>query len=269
MPNEELPQSQEEQNDFFPILCSEEEQETEAEVFSFEQLRDAFVRFRDTEKNDSEENGIETDETFSEVTSSVPDESDSSVMEDSHVHPSETFDDTNELTPQTVLEAMLFVGNRDASPLTPQRAAQLMRNVSPEEVGQFVDQLNERYRFLNKPYHIESVDEGYRMTLRSEFDQIRANFYGTIRKTRLSQAAIDVLAIVAYKQPVSCDDVQKIRKASSNSILTLLVKRGLLETETIPKSHRTQFLYRTTEHFLKVFKIESLSDLPLAEDIIS
>ena len=272
MSNDESAQSHEEQDDFFPISDMEEPLESEAEVFSFEQLRDTFVRFRD-----SEEDGGETHEESS-VESSMAEEydesmeaesSESSPLESSHGEPEKFLDDTSELTPQTVLEAMLFVGDRENRPMMPDHAAQWMRNVSPEEVEQLVERLNERYRFLDKPYHIVRVEEGFRMTLRPEFDPIRASFYGTIRKTRLSQAAIDVLAIVAYKQPISCDEVQKLRKASSGGILALLVKRGLLKTMMVQKAKRTQIHYQTTDRFLKLFNIESLSDLPLAEDIIS
>jgi segregation and condensation protein B len=172
-----------------------------------------------------------------------------------------------ELSPRTIFEAMLFVGNRENMPLAPERAAELMRNVSPEELIEIVQELNAEYDRVAAPYHIIREADGYCMVLRPEFDSVRAGFYNKTRETKLSQAAIDVLAIVAYRQPVTADEMQQIRKSPSQPILQQLVRRGLIDAQKILNKKKTTTLYRTTDRFLHLFQLESLDDLPTAEEI--
>lgn len=171
------------------------------------------------------------------------------------------------LTPETLFEAMLFVGDRDNRPLSPFRAAELMRNVEPGEIRELVERLNERYARFSRPYRIIEDGDGFRMVLDSAFDSIRARFYGKIREAKLSQQAIDVLAVVAYRQPISAEEVQAVRKTPSGSVLTQLVRRGLLGIERKTESKKPILFYRTTPRFLELFGLDSLDDLPMPEEI--
>lgn len=174
--------------------------------------------------------------------------------------------DASEVSPHSILEAMLFVGNRAGNPLTPQRAAELMRGVEPAEIADLVGQLNERYNACGCPYRIVSEGAGYRMSLRGKFAAIRNVLYGRNREARLSQAAVDVLAIIAYRQPISAEDVSKLRGFPSGHLLTQLVRRRLLEVQRSPESPRTP-VYSTTARFLQLFGLEDLGDLPQSEDL--
>lgn len=169
------------------------------------------------------------------------------------------------INPRTIFEAMLFVGDRDSRPLTPARAAELMRDVGPDEVPALVDELNDRYAAGGAPYEIICEGDGYRMTLREEFNSLRNRFYGRVREARLSQAAIDVLALVAYQQPITAEKIGRLRGKPSNHILSHLVHRGLLRIERQNPKKRTPY-YCTTERFLKLFNLETLNDLPRSED---
>ncbi len=171
-----------------------------------------------------------------------------------------------ELSPRTILEAMLFVGDRGNKPLTPEKASEKMRNVEPEEIDRLISDLNRDYELRRCPYLIRRDGDGYRMVLHDDFDVVRARFYGKIRETRLSQQAIDVLAVVAYRQPVSAEDVQKTRRQPSSSLLNQLVKRGLLETVEGKTGKKIVPLYRTTGRFLKLFQLETIEDLPVSDD---
>ena len=183
------------------------------------------------------------------------------------------------ISPRTIFEAMLFVGNRENKPLLASRAAELMRNVSPEELVDIVQELNTDYSRHQAPYHIvgntaesnpkrpATPDDGYRLVLRPEFESLRFRSDKKVRATTLSQAAIDVLAIVAYKQPVGGDEVQRIRHLPSQAVLQQLVRRGLIEKQTIQRDQKTISLFRTTERFLRVFQLDSLEDLPVAEEV--
>ena len=176
-------------------------------------------------------------------------------------------DDPCEITPRSILEAMLFVGQPDGSPLTSEAVAALMRGVRAAEVDALVRDLNEQYEANGCPYHVESFGAGYRLALCDRFAHVRDRFYGKMRDARLSQAAIDVLAIVAYNQRITGDDVTKLRGTPSNSILSQLVRRQLLSIERPPKKKPRVSLYSTTQRFLELFALKSLDDLPRPQDV--
>ncbi len=170
------------------------------------------------------------------------------------------------VSPKTILEAMLFLDNRENRPLESRRAAELMRDVEPGEIPVLVDQLNRQYAAGGCPYHIVSEGSGYRMTLRKSFGPLRNRFYGRIREARLSQAAVDVLAIVAYQQPLTAEKVSRLRGRPSGHLLTQLVRRRLLRIER-PEGKPRRAHYYTTDRFLELFGLESLDDLPQSEEL--
>jgi len=170
-----------------------------------------------------------------------------------------------DITPRSILEAMLFVGHPENAPLTSECVASLMRGVRTQEVDEMVTELNEQYAREGCVYTIESVGAGYRMALREEFGSLRNNFYGKIKAAKLSQAAIDVLAIVAYKQPITRQEVDQLRGKPSGGLLSQLVRRELLRVErTDSKPRVTKFL--TTHRFLQLFGMDSIDDLPNTPD---
>lgn len=171
-----------------------------------------------------------------------------------------------EISPLSILEALLFVGDPQNRPVRPEMAASVMRNVQPDEIPDLVRELNRRYESAGCPYHIVSEGPGYRMTLRKPYWHLRNRFYARIRETKLSQAAIDVLAIVAYQQPVTAEQVQHLRGKPSAGILSHLVQRQLLRVERAQDGSRKAY-YFTTDRFLALFGLESLEDLPKTEDI--
>ena len=169
------------------------------------------------------------------------------------------------VSPLSILEAMFFVGNRDNKPLSAGKAAELMRDVAAEEIPLLVEELNQRYTADNCPYHIVGEGEGYRLTLRKTHSALRNKFYGRIHEARLSQAAIDILAIVAYRQPLTGERVSRLRGKPSSHILIQLVRRGLLRIQRPDGKRRTPHYY-TTQRFLRLFNLQSLDDLPRSED---
>jgi len=178
----------------------------------------------------------------------------------------ELADGAGPVTPMGILEAMLFVGDRDNRPLTAARAAELMRGVEPGEIDGLIEELNGRYARSCCPYFVAEDSDGYRMTLRRPFHPLREQFYGRIREARLSQAAIDVLAIVAYQQPLSAEQIGAVRGRPSGPVLSQLVHRRLLRIERLPGKRRT-VQYFTTDRFLQLFGLQTLADLPQSEEI--
>lgn len=193
--------------------------------------------------------------------------SDEDAADAPDAEPSTDFGETVEISPKTIVEAMLFVGDRENRPVSPAFAAERMRNVTPREIDDAVAELNRDYQRLGCPYTILEEPDGYRMVLRPEFEPILAKFYGKIRDARLSQQAIDTLAVVAYRQPITAEEVREIRKQPSSSLLAQLVRRGLLGVEHEMREKKKIMLYRTTDRFLELFQLESIDDLPVSEEL--
>ncbi|MFH1265249.1 MAG: SMC-Scp complex subunit ScpB [Planctomycetota bacterium] len=175
-------------------------------------------------------------------------------------------DDPCPVSPRTILEAMLFVGNQENEPLSSARASELMRGVLPGEIPTLVDELNHRYASNGCPYRIVSDGAGYRISLDRPFYPVRNKFYGRVREARLSQAALDVLAIVAYRQPIVAEEVNRLRGIPSGHLLAQLVRRQLLRIERQPGKRRS-VSYHTTIRFLELFHLESIEDLPQSEEL--
>lgn len=173
---------------------------------------------------------------------------------------------SRDVTPLNILEAMLFVGTPDNSPLETKKIAAQMRGVRPQEVEQMVTELNEAYDAEGCPYRIISAGPGFQMVLRDEFSSLRNRFYGKVKDAKLSQAAIDVLAIVAYNQPVTRTEIDELRGKPSGGLLNQLVRRQLLQIERSEEKPRIAN-YLTTTRFLRLFHLETLDDLPRSQDL--
>ena len=173
-----------------------------------------------------------------------------------------------ELSPATIVEAMLFVGHPENEPLLATEIAGLMRGVRPQEVDGIVCELNEIYQSENCPYEIVSDGAGYRLTLRSNLGPLREKFYGRVREAKLTQAAVDVLAIVAYNEGVSRDRLEEIRGKPCAGILSQMVRRQLLRIER-PEESPKRPVYFTTPRFLHLFGMDHIDDLPRSPDFDS
>ena len=171
-----------------------------------------------------------------------------------------------EINPRSILEAMLFVGLPDGGPLTAVQIASLMRGVRPAEIDELVCDLNADYAATSRPYYVAAEGAGYRMTLQGAFQAVRDKFLGRVKEAKLSPAAIEVLAVVAYNEPLTTEQVNELRGTASGPILTQLVRRQLLRIERAggapPKAH-----YLTTERFLRLVGVESLAELPRGLDL--
>lgn len=172
---------------------------------------------------------------------------------------------STQTSPQTILEALLFVGTPQNEPLTSQQVAGMMRGVRPVEIDTLVTTLNEQYDARRCPYRIESHGAGYRLVLRGDFGRLRDKFFGRAKQARLSHAAIEVLAAVAYHGPLTADEVNKLRGTPSGAILSQLVRRELLRIDR--PDRKVQGKYSTTSRFLELFRLNSLDDLPHSQEL--
>jgi segregation and condensation protein B len=167
-------------------------------------------------------------------------------------------------SPLRIIESLLFVGG---APLTAKRARELLRGLSEDEFEQTIAQLNADYRRQARPYLIQPQGAGWVLTLRPRFRHVIEKLYGGVREARLSQAAIDVLSLVAYRQPVSKADVDTVRGADSGALLRQLVRRGLIQIVATAEAKPKEVVYATTPRFLEMFSLQSLDDLPKTHDL--
>lgn len=172
--------------------------------------------------------------------------------------------DSSPPSTKRLVEALLFVGG---NPLSPADAALAIRGLTPEEFSEAVDLLNQDYRRQSRPYVIRLHDQGYMLELRPRYRPVWEKLYGAMREARLSTAAIDVLALVAYRQPAAKQEIESIRGAESGHLLRQLVRRRLIEITHRGESGLRQVSYGTTERFLELFGLQSLDDLPQTQDL--
>jgi segregation and condensation protein B len=162
-----------------------------------------------------------------------------------------------------IVEALLFVGG---APLTAVRACEALRGLTPEQFTQVIEGLNHDYRAQGRPYRIRPRDQGHELALLPRFRGLRERLYGSPREVRLSPAALDVLALVAYRQPATRQEVESLRGADSAALLRQLVRLGLVAVQRGGAGGR-EVAYGTTPRFLSLFKLRSLDDLPRTQDI--
>ena len=166
--------------------------------------------------------------------------------------------------PTRILEALLFVGG---PPLTPARACQVIRGLTADQFTQSIDELNRVYRRQNRPYSIQPRDQGYVLALKPKFRAVMEKVFGGVREARLSTQAIDVLALVAYRQPATKMEIDSLRGAESAALLRQLVRRSLIQIVYRAEAEHREVSYGTTQRFLELFGLQSLDDLPKTQEL--
>ena len=168
-----------------------------------------------------------------------------------------------------VVEAALFVGGM---PLTAKKLSSLFHTDHGFGfVECLLDELNRQYADEGRPYSITLGEGGYRLSLLPEFESVRNKVFGYGPKdVKMTQDALEVLSVVAYKQPITKSQIEALGKSNAGSVLRQLVQRELIR---IDRAHGPQNSkskndppYSTTPRFLSLFGLGSLHDLPVAED---
>jgi segregation and condensation protein B len=171
-----------------------------------------------------------------------------------------------EVSPRSIVEALLFVGRSDGRPFTTRELAAVMGDVGPGEVAEAIAQLNEVYHQHRAAYIVQETSTGYRLMLRDEFARMREKFLGRVRESKLSQPAIEVLAVVLYNQPVTLREVDELRGSASSLLLSALVRRQLIRLER-PSGRGNEPVYSATDRCLRLLGLRSLAELPLSEEL--
>lgn len=171
-----------------------------------------------------------------------------------------------QVSPSQIIEACLFVGGQ---PFTARKLLGLLRSeADPTYVERLIDGLNERYTSENRPYAIQLVEGGYVLTLLGEYERIRAKVYGQgPREVRFSQEALEILAVIAYQQPITEAEIRELGRPQCGPVLRQLLRREFIAVERAEGNSRN-VRYVTTPRFLQLFGIPSLDDLPRPEQLV-
>jgi len=162
-------------------------------------------------------------------------------------------------TPLQIIEALLFVGG---APLTPEIAADAVRRLTVEQFNECIDVLNRVYRSQNRPYAVVPGGSGYVLRVDRRYAAIRERLYGGPREARLNQPALDVLSLIAYRQPVGKAEIDSARGFDSGGVIRQLIRLGLVAAAEPSEGGSKEIAYETTPRFLEVFRLRGLDDLP-------
>jgi len=169
-----------------------------------------------------------------------------------------------EVTPRQIIEALLLATD---SPLAPARIAQILGVGDARSVRQQIAGLNEQYEQAGASFRIEEIAGGYQMLTLPVFNSWLTKLLKAKQDTRLSGAAMETLAVIAYKQPATRADIEAIRGVAAGEVLNRLREMNLVKIVGRAEDLGRPLLYGTTKRFLEVFGLASLEDLPKVESL--
>ena len=162
-----------------------------------------------------------------------------------------------------IVEALILASSE---PVTPARLADIVPRLTPAKAKKLVAELREEYQGLDLGFEIWEVAGGYQLRTIPEYASYVKQLYKE-RALRLSRAALETLAVIAYKQPVTRAEVEHIRGVDVGAVLRSLVERKLVRIAGHREIPGRPMLYGTSKRFLEVFGLNKLEDLPTLRDL--
>ena len=162
-----------------------------------------------------------------------------------------------------IIEALLFAS---PEPLTQAKVNGIFNPDTPN-LKEVVLKLNEQYVHDDHAFEINKVAGGYQLVSRQEYEHFIRKMLSKSGRISLSSAALDSLAIIAYKQPIGRYEVEAIRGVDSSGVLKTLLNRNLIKIKGRDSGPGRPLLYQTTDKFLEHFGLNRLSDMPKLKEI--
>jgi len=170
-----------------------------------------------------------------------------------------------------IVEALIFASDE---PIDTQTIVNIIKSVDKEEelelyslIENAIEELNQFYEENGVAFRIIKIAKGYQFATRPEFSRYVGFMNTERRQKRLSQAALETLAIIAYKQPITKPEIERIRGVNADYILSTLLEKNLICIKGRAETVGRPLLYGTTDEFLKYFGISDISDLPKPREI--
>ena len=161
------------------------------------------------------------------------------------------------------LEALLFSTHH---PLTAGRLAEMLELESTKPVRRAIKELNEQYVTTDRSFRVEQVAGGYQLLTLPEFGEILKKLHQREVDAKLTKAALETLAIIAYKQPILRADIEAIRGVACGETIRSLMEKHLVKIAGRAEIPGRPILYGTTRRFLELFGLNSLKDLPQGDE---
>ncbi len=163
-----------------------------------------------------------------------------------------------------IVEALLFAA---AEPLSATAMSRVLDGTKTSQIAEAVDTLNERYISNESALRVREVAGGYQLHSLPEYAQYIEDLLAKTKKQRLSRAALETLAIIAYRQPVTGPEIDAIRGVDSSGVLRKLLERNVIAITGRSEKPGRPLLYGTTKEFLYYFGLNDLRDLPRMAEI--
>jgi len=178
----------------------------------------------------------------------------------------ETVELTDDIEPtvESVVEAILFASDE---PLSAERLVHIVEAGGVRQIRKCIESLNKKYEAGNFSFRIEQIAGGYQMMTLSQYNHWLKRLLRARTDTKLSQAALETLAIIAYKQPVMRADIEAIRGVAAGEVIRGLIYKGLVKIVGRAEVLGRPMLYGTTKKFLEIFGLNTLKDLPKIEEL--
>lgn len=157
-----------------------------------------------------------------------------------------------------IIEALLFASGE---PISLDRLSEAS-GIEPETVVKLIDRLERKYNVSDSAIRVLRLENSYQLSTREEYAPYIKRAMENKRQARLSPAALEVLAVVAYNQPVTKAFVEQVRGTDSSGVINTLVERELLYEAGRLELPGRPITYKTTDNFLRCFNLESLAQLP-------
>jgi segregation and condensation protein B len=165
---------------------------------------------------------------------------------------------------KSILEAILFAANE---PISVKQLSQVFGDISTRDLREQLTALGNDYQATNRSFQLVEIANGFQVCSRPEYSDWIEKFYTRQVRVRLSPPALETLAIVAYKQPVTRSEVEEIRGVNSDSVVNSLIQKGLVRIAGRKPGQGRSLLFSTTDRFLEQFGLKNLSELPSMEEI--
>ena len=164
-----------------------------------------------------------------------------------------------------ILEALLFAS---PEPITQFRVNLVFADDSPQ-LTYLIRKLQDKFLSEDRPLVIQEIAGGYQITTRVEYEIWVRRLLNKSGKLSLSQAALETLSIVAYKQPVNRFDIEAIRGVDCSGVLKTILDRNMIKIKGRDEGPGRPLLYTTTDIFLEYFGLNRISDMPKLKEIIA
>lgn len=164
-----------------------------------------------------------------------------------------------DISPKRILEALLFV---TAKPLTASDIRKIIPGITARELERLIHELREEYEREGRSFELIEIAGGFEIVTRKEYSPWLARLELQRKVRQASRSALETLAILAYKQPVTRAEVEELRGVDISGVLSTLIERGFIKIVGKKEVAGRPFLYGTTEKFLEHFGLKSLDSLP-------